>query len=99
MKLRGAFFPLLSKNRLRFNINCFIVYVLPKILMLPTFISKKTQIENFKKLIRGSFKKWLGIPRSTSTSLVNLLLGTDGDRMHYFITCLGEKKATPNLFN
>lgn len=43
----AALYPILSKNFLRFNINAYTMYVLPKLIAIPLFLENKTRHSDF----------------------------------------------------
>jgi hypothetical protein len=62
-----ALYPILARDNLRFNINAFNMYILPRMMSIPLFLENKTRHGDFEKLLRSLFKQWMRIPKMLSS--------------------------------
>lgn len=64
------------------------MYVIPKLIMIGNFLNNKTKEKIFEGLVKGQFKWWMMLPKTTSTELIEILLGTNAKRMADFVATL-----------
>lgn len=83
--MKGMLYSVLSVGDLEYNIYSYKLYVIPKLLMVPTFLTGKMNTKIFDTVVRKTFKNWLGVGKSLSTKLVYTILGTDPTRMSNFM--------------
>lgn len=70
-------FPLLKRENLKFNVNLFLIYALPRLLLIPINLNPniKKEKEEFFLLVKKKFKMWTGLGKSLATEACEDLLG------------------------
>lgn len=70
---------LLDRRDMRFNINCFFIYAIPYLLMIPMLLNRTvTSTKNFCKMYRKAFKSFTQLPDRTASELIDEMTGTSG---------------------
>lgn len=68
----SALYPLLKRDNLRFNISTFLIYALPRILLILGNVNSKVKKdrEQVEILIKKRFKAWIGMGKGLATQVV-----------------------------
>lgn len=97
--LKSQFYWFLSRGNIRFNIDSWRIYVLPKILSIPEYVTTKTMERDFETTFKKSFKDWMDLPSSTSTELLYDLIGTTPNKIATFVKGLSGRGFREPLFD
>ncbi len=92
-RIIGKLSPYRKYGNFKFNVNCFWVYALPQIMLIPSLEENNSKgfITDLDLLIKWAFKSFISVGSSLSSSLVYDLLGFTTEQFIEWATKLGSK--------